>query len=61
MDYKLFLSLVNEELEYLGPFSLEYEYELMKAAGALVVLKEYLESKIREQYAEPPICILNKE
>ena len=61
MDYKLFLSLVNEELEYLGPFSLEYEYELMKAAGALVVLKEYIESKIQENDTEPPICILLKK
>lgn len=60
MDYKLFLSLVNEELEYLGPFSFEYEYELMKSAGALVVLKEYIETKIHEQSTEPPICILSK-
>lgn len=61
MDYKLFLSLVNEELEYLGPFSFEYEYELMKAAGALVVLKEYIESKIQEKGTDPPICMLNKK
>ena len=61
MDYKLFLSLVNEELEYLGPFSFEYEYELIKAAGALVVLKEYIESKIQENDTEPPICILHKK
>ena len=61
MDYKLFLSLVNEELEYLGPFSFEYEYELMKAAGSLVVLKEYIESKIKENDTEPPICMLNEK
>lgn len=61
MDYKLFLTLVKEELEYLGPFSFEYEYELMKAAGALVVLKEYIDSKIQEQGTEPPICILSKK
>lgn len=61
MDYKLFLTLVKEELEYLGPFSFEYEYELMKVAGALVVLKEYIESKMQEQGTEPPICILSKK
>lgn len=48
MDYKLFLSLVNEELEYIQPFDFEGEYELMKAAGALVVLKEYIEAKINK-------------
>ena len=61
MDYKLFLTLVKEELDYLGPFSFEYEYELMKAAGALVVLKEYIEAKLQDRGAEPPICILNKK
>ena len=48
MDYKLFLSLVNDELEYIQPFDFEGEYELMKAAGALVVLKEYIEAKINK-------------
>lgn len=61
MDYELLLSLVKEELEYLGPFSFEYEYELMKAAGALVVLKEYIEAKIQDRGAEPPIYMLNKK
>ena len=42
MDYKQFLSLVEEELEYMEAFDLSYEYRLMKAAGALVILKEYL-------------------
>ncbi len=46
MDYALFLSLVNDELHYLEAFSLEGEYELMKAAGALVALKEYIHSAV---------------
>lgn len=49
MDYKLFLSLVNDELEYLEPFDLSGEYELMKAAGALVILKEYIEARLKEE------------
>ena len=53
MDYSLFLSLVNDELNYLEPFSLEGEYELMKAAGALVVLKEYIEAKLTESQIIP--------
>lgn len=48
MDYKLFLSLVIDELEYIQPFDLEGEYELLKAVGALVVLKEYIEAKINK-------------
>lgn len=60
MDYKLFLALVNDELEYLGPFSFEYEYELMKAAGALVVLKEYIETKMQEKGIKSPCCTLDK-
>ena len=53
MDYALFLSLVNDELNYLEPFSLEGEYELMKAAGALVTLKEYIEAKLAEPQIIP--------
>ena len=48
MDYKQFLSLVSEELDYLQAFSLECEHDLMKAAGALVTLKEYIETKLIE-------------
>lgn len=48
MDYKQFLSLVEEELEYMEAFDLSYEYRLMKAAGALVTLKEYLEARLKE-------------
>ena len=48
MDYKLLLSLVIDELEYIQPFDLEGEYELMKVAGALVVLKEYIDAKINK-------------
>ena len=52
MDYKQFLSLVEEELEYMEAFDLSYEYRLMKAAGALVILKEYLESRLKEDDAQ---------
>jgi hypothetical protein len=48
VDYKQFLSLVEEELEYMEAFDLSYEYRLMKAAGALVILKEYLEARLKE-------------
>lgn len=48
MDYKKFLSLVEEELEYMEAFDLSYEHRLMKAAGALVNLKEYLEARLKE-------------
>ena len=48
MDYKQFLSLVEEELEYMEAFDLSYEYRLMKAAAALVILKEYLEARLKE-------------
>ena len=48
MDYELFLSLVKDELDYLQAFSLECENDLLKAAGALVTLKEYIESRLKE-------------
>lgn len=49
MDYKLFLALVTEELDYLQAFNFEFEYERMKAAGALVTLKEYLEANLKKE------------
>ena len=49
MNYELFLSLVNEEIEYLEVFDFEGEYDLMKAAGALVTLREYIEAKLNEE------------
>ena len=52
MDYKQFLSLVEEEIEYMEAFDLSYEYGLMKAAGALVTLKEYLEARLKEDDAQ---------
>lgn len=49
MNYKLFLTLVKDELGYIQAFGLEYEYGLLKAAGALVALKEYIEIRINEE------------
>lgn len=49
MDYELFLSLVEEELDYLQENDLSYELDRLKAAGALVVLQEYLQDYIQPQ------------
>ena len=45
-DLKPFLEYVESELIYLEPFDLSGDPELMKAAGALVTIQEYLEKKI---------------
>lgn len=51
-DLRPFLGYVERELEYLEPFDLTGDPELMKAAGALVVLQEYLERLIGEQHED---------
>ena len=48
MDYKQFLLLVDEEIEYMQAFDLSYEPEFLKAAGALITLKEYIEVQLKE-------------
>lgn len=47
-DFRPFLKFVEDELEYLQENDLSYEPELLKAAGALVVLREYLQDKLAE-------------
>lgn len=51
-DLRPFLGYVERELDYLAPFDLTGDPELMKAAGALVVLQEYLERLIGEQHED---------
>lgn len=45
-DLRPFLKFVEQELEYLQENDLSYEPKLLKAAGALVVLQEYLTEEI---------------
>lgn len=45
-DLRPFLKYVKEELEYLAPFDLSEEPRLLKVAGALIVLQEYLQEEI---------------
>ena len=45
-DLRPFLKYVEDELGYLQENDLSYEPELLKAAGALVVLQEYLQKEI---------------
>ena len=47
MDYGLFLKLVEEELDYLQGADLSYEPDRLKAAGALVVLQEWIQSQLQ--------------
>lgn len=48
MDYKLFLQLIEDELEYLQENSLCYEPDRLKAAGALIVLQEWATAQLQE-------------
>lgn len=41
-DLQLLLHLVNQELDFLGPFDLSGDNEMLKFAGALVVIQEHL-------------------
>lgn len=45
-DFRPFLKYVEEELEYMEPFDLGSDPRLLKVAGALVVLQEYLTEEI---------------
>lgn len=45
-DLRPFLKFVEDELEYLSSFDLSCEPELLKVAGALVVLREYLQAAL---------------
>lgn len=45
-DFRPFLKYVEDELEYMAPFDLAGEPRLLKVAGALVVLQEYLKEEI---------------
>lgn len=45
-DLQLLLSLVTQELDFLEPFDLSGDYDLMKFGGALVTIKEYLEKEL---------------
>lgn len=46
-DLSLLLELVTQELNFLEPFDLSGENELLKFAGALVVVQEYLTKEIK--------------
>ena len=48
MDYKVFLRLIEDELEYLQENSLCYEPDRLKAAGALIVLQEWATAQLQE-------------
>lgn len=48
-DLRPFLAYVEAELDYLAAFDLSDEPEMMKAAGALVVLREYLQNLLSEE------------
>lgn len=47
-DLRTFLQFVENELAYLEEGELSYDHARLKAAAALVILKEYLETTIAE-------------
>ena len=52
MDYKAFLAMVEAELDFLRPFDLAQNEDQLKAAGALVVLRDYLQNRLSEDLEE---------
>ena len=51
MDYRTLLALIEEELDYLqhGGADITGEDDLLKAAGALLVLREYVGGRLAEE------------
>ena len=43
MDYRKFLELVDEEIDYFSAFDVTFEPEQCKALGAMYVLQEYIQ------------------
>ena len=49
MDYRHFLDLVAEELDYLSAFDLTFDLGQLKAAGSLATLREYILDRLKQE------------
>ena len=47
-EYEIMLQLINKELEYMSAFDLTDDERLLPAAGALMVLRQYVQQEIKD-------------
>lgn len=54
-EYKVFLQLIEKELNYLSVFDLATEEWLLAGAGALVVLRDYVNKQLQDEDQFKPL------
>lgn len=47
-EYTVFLELIEKELDYMSAFDLSDDERLLPAAGALMVLRNYVQKQMQE-------------